>query len=407
MLVSRPGDPSRLALRATYGLLLSTDGGNDWDWVCERAVGYGGNEDPSLAITGSGVIVVGTFEGTMRSTDGGCHWSANSDWPSSVIDLTTRPTATDHVYALTSRYEAMGDAGASYRSELYVSNDAGAHWSSRSIVDAALLVDSIEVAPSDPNRAYISAVRTRAHESEGVLLRSNDDGAHWEEHRFPIARADRGIYIAAIDLKNPDRVYLRASSVDASELFVTSDGGKTAQAIFHGGPLPGFALANAGQTIFAGGPKDGLLRASVGDLHFETVTHTPIQCLTAIGEALWNCAPTTEGYVLGASNDRGAHFSPRLTLTGMRGPLKCESPSAMGVCAQEWSALQSTITRDSSSDASSTAPAARATSAKRSTFGCTIHREKSGDSAAPLSLLVLVAWTLRLRVWRRRRSGYS
>jgi len=66
MLVARPGDPSRLAMRATYGLLLSSDGGSSWDWVCERAVGYGGNEDPSVVISGSGALVVGTFTGTSR-----------------------------------------------------------------------------------------------------------------------------------------------------------------------------------------------------------------------------------------------------------------------------------------------------------------------------------------------------
>ncbi len=66
MLVQKPGDSSHLVLRATYGLLFSNDGGANWDWVCERAIGYSGNEDPTIAISGSGAVIVGTFAAMMQ-----------------------------------------------------------------------------------------------------------------------------------------------------------------------------------------------------------------------------------------------------------------------------------------------------------------------------------------------------
>src|SRR3954471_21354188 len=72
-----PGDPNRLWLRATYGLLTSADGGQSWDWICEAAVGYSTQEDPMLAITADGKVLVASVEGVLVSPDHGCSWSAS------------------------------------------------------------------------------------------------------------------------------------------------------------------------------------------------------------------------------------------------------------------------------------------------------------------------------------------
>lgn len=74
-LVAAPGDPSTLTLRTTFGVLLSRDAAGTFDWICERAVGYGGVEDPSLAMTSATSIVAGTFEGVTVSANGGCGWT--------------------------------------------------------------------------------------------------------------------------------------------------------------------------------------------------------------------------------------------------------------------------------------------------------------------------------------------
>ena len=346
--VSQPGNPKSIALRATYGLLLSKDEGAIWDWVCESAIGYSGNEDPSLVLTASGAIVVGAFNGTSRSIDGGCHWSRDVTWPTSVIDLTVRPNTPNRIYAVTSAFSKMSDAGENlYASGLFVSEDAGAHWTSRTAFDPSLLIDSVEVAPNDPSRAYVSAARYSDHEVIGVVLASDDDGAHWKEHHVALIAGEHGIYVAAVDPKNAARLYLRSAGVDTSRLLVSDDGALTVREIARGALFQGFALADDGATIFAG-DKNGLQRAASKDDRFDHVSTASIQCLTSIGATLWACVPTTTGYVLGASGDHGATFASKLKLDGMRGPLRCTAPSAMDICAADWSALQSLINPNAS-----------------------------------------------------------
>jgi hypothetical protein len=375
--VVQPGNPQTMALRATYGVLISKDAGTNWDWICEPAIGMGGVEDPSVVLTASGAIVIGTFNGLSRSSDGGCHWSHDVAWPASVVDLTTRPTSPNRIYAVTNTFSKMTDAAELlYASELFISDDAGAHWSSRTKLDPTLMIDSIEVAPNDSKRVYVSAVT----ETRGALLVSDDDGAHFKRREIKLIAQERGVYIAAVDPRNAARVYVRTANADASRLLVSDDAGISFREISHGASLKGFALADDGATIFAG-DESGLLRASSEDDRFDRVSKIPIQCLTAVGKDLWACAPTGVGYVLGASSDRGATFSSKLTLAGMR-ELRCVSPSSMDVCAEDWSALESLVAPSPTMDAS-IAPTAREATAteKRSRFSCSTNRSSASESA--------------------------
>lgn len=388
MLVQRPGDPARLALRATFGVVVSSDGGKNWDWICERAMGFGGSEDPSIYISGSGAILVGTFEGMRRSTDGGCHFAHDASWPQNVVDLTARPAEPDRVYAVTSRFSSTTDAGNSFVSQLFVSNDAGATWSLRSTLDPSLVVESVEVAPSDPERVYVSALVPDAAHMNGALLESDDDGAHWRAHRVSLGLTEQGLYVAAVDPKNASRVYLRTSAVDAGRVFATNDAGKTM-----GGPLlqeknalSAFALADEGNTVYAGG-FGGVWSGASKDDHLTKASSTHVQCLTAIGSALWSCNPTGEGFVVGKSIDRGAKFAPVLTLSGMRGPLRCASPSDVDSCAADWPALRDLVGGSKPAPGkTSEQPAAAKPTAKKNWLGCAA----SPAAPAPVSFVAIV-----------------
>src|SRR5690348_8780189 len=64
------GDPNHLAAGLTFGAILSQDGGATWQWMCEKAVGYGGMYDPDYAYTASGALFATTFDGLRVMRDG-------------------------------------------------------------------------------------------------------------------------------------------------------------------------------------------------------------------------------------------------------------------------------------------------------------------------------------------------
>src|SRR5690242_9544521 len=49
-IVIDPGNPSHIVARSTFGLLDSDDGGKNFRWICETAIGYFGVEDPPIAV---------------------------------------------------------------------------------------------------------------------------------------------------------------------------------------------------------------------------------------------------------------------------------------------------------------------------------------------------------------------
>ena len=65
-----PNDASLMLVPATFGLLVSKDSGQTFNWVSEETVGYGGVYDPDYAIGSQGEIYATTFDGLKRSTDG-------------------------------------------------------------------------------------------------------------------------------------------------------------------------------------------------------------------------------------------------------------------------------------------------------------------------------------------------
>src|SRR4051794_38067835 len=87
--VFAPADDDAVFVRVTFGLLVSRDKARSWRWICERAIGFSGLEDPSYVVTKSGAIVAGLFDGIRVSRDGGCSWEVVSTDARVFVDLTT------------------------------------------------------------------------------------------------------------------------------------------------------------------------------------------------------------------------------------------------------------------------------------------------------------------------------
>jgi MYXO-CTERM domain-containing protein len=403
-----PGKPSTMMLRTTFGVLLSTDKGVTWNWVCESAMGFGSTvEDPSLGITSSGAIVAGLFNGLSVSPDTGCDWAfVGGPLAGQVIaDVVVRPDSPNTALALTSTY--AGNGGVSlFSSQIYRSADGGATWAAYGApIDPTVLTETLEVAASDPHRVYVTGLRGTASTLSASLFVSTDDAAHWTEEPIPIdlGMMEDGVYIAAVDPTMPDRVYVRTntSTATSSRLLVTNgagDAGATFTVAYTGGPMLGFALSPDGSSVYLGGPMDGLQVAAASDLKFAKQSSIHVQCLTWSGTTLYACSDEVSGFILGGSADQGKTWSPILHLATIRGPLACPgSSAAQEQCPSQWPAVASTlgIPIDAGlGDGGTGGGGSRG-------CGCRAGDGAAGGGAAMLVVIVgLVAGRRRRRQWR-------
>jgi hypothetical protein len=343
-IVFSPTSPSLVITRATYGILPSYDDGRTWSFLCEDALGLPqmATEDPAMGLTAQNALVAGLQmpAGLEVSRDNGCNWTcaAGSLANESIVDIAVRPDAPDTVVALTNT-PLPADAGGGTYSQVFRSTDDGATWTPIGApLDPSVIATTIDVAPSDPHRLYVSATRGFGPTRTASLFASTDDGATWTEWPAPFEPGtETSIYIGGVDPSDADRVYLRTDG--ASRLFVTapSDGGLSFQTILTlTGNMLGFALSPDGSKIYAGSEIDGLFvgdRATMTFLHrSSTVLGTEagardihVQCLAARAGELWACADEPSGFIVGVSTDDGATFSPRLHLNGVEAPIACTS----------------------------------------------------------------------------------
>ena len=344
-----PVDDAAVFVRVTFGLLVSRDHAHTWRWICERAIGFSGLEDPSYVVTSSGAIVAGLFDGIRVSRDGGCSWETVSTEARVFVDLTVR--ADGAILALASSYDRHSDAGSLYKSQLFLSTDDAHSFASLGArMDPTLLAESVEVAPSDMKRIYVSAVRDADAGRKGVMLVSSDAGKQWTERAVELAPKELAPFIAAVDATRPDRVYVRTSASPESptRLLVTTDAARTYRKLLTAkGPLLGFSLAPDGESLHVGGPDDGLLTGRVEANDLVRAAPLKVQCLALRGDVLWACSNEASGFVAGTSSDRGSTFAARLHLRDIGGPLECrQGTSVVKDCETDWRKLRSDLGLD-------------------------------------------------------------
>lgn len=328
-------DPSHLVLRATFGLLLSSDNGVSWRWVCESALGFQGDLDPALAIFENGGVVAG-FAGDLRvSRAGGCDWSSpfGSGSKENLLDATLDPGDAGSALFVSRRQDASGQAHLLLAKQDLSTSPLGTPLGD----DLSPL--TLEVAPSAPQRIYVTAI---ASDLTSQLLRSDDRGETWE--RLPIEpHPALPAFIAAVDPENPDRLYLRLDDSTTDYLLVSDDAGTSFQRAFSlDTELLGFALSPDGKRVALGGPGAGLFLADAGDLAFRS-SPAPIanlSCLQWTRGALFACGnETADGFTLATSTDGGESFAPLFHLRDLE-PLSCDADTDVGTrCEAAWPAV--------------------------------------------------------------------
>jgi photosystem II stability/assembly factor-like uncharacterized protein len=412
--VVAPNDPQMLVLRTTFGVLVSRDRGENWDWICEQAIGYPNGEEAFLGVTASSTIVGGTFGGLVLSSDHGCSWTGSRDLTSGspIGDLTVSPAAPEVVVALSSAFMGGTQGQLSYATQLFATDDNGAHWARLGEpLTPTTKALTVEVSKSDPGRIYVSGTRARDDGSGwvGVLFVSRDAGAHWREWTLELTDDERAPYIAGVDPTNGDRVYVRTFGV-TGRLLVSDDAGESFRAVFSGGQLLGFALSPDGSRVYVGGPVDGLWVADAAELQFEQKSDIAVRCLTASGRDLFVCSTEESGFTLGATQNEGDVLTPLLTYATIRGPLVCPSEASAAVCPSLWSNQRAALgigggtacaTENGTSQAEGGAPPAVEEQATRSKHGCSMPPVPLANGT---HVYVAVAITTSTLLRRRRKA---
>lgn len=320
-----------MALRTTFGLVISRDAGQHFEWVCEEAL-FAPQEpsetpDPALIVGADGTVQYG-FEWGVRRIEA-CNISPSPSVAERVIvDLAADPSG-ETVYAVEG---IPGEANGVFRA------------STRSLVFEPLAVPApsvlfltVETAASDPQRLYFTGLDSATNAPR--VMRSDDAGR--TVRTLPaLAREVDSAFLSGVGPTDANLVFLRALVGTGTALYRSTDGGERfSVALRFRGPMLGFAQ-DAARTVWVGGPDDGLFRSDDGGATFEPVSNFAVYCLAHHAGALYVCADwVREGWALGRSTDRGARFEPLLRLDQITGGVACGVGQAVG-CDARWPGLR-------------------------------------------------------------------
>jgi hypothetical protein len=410
-LVVDPNNEKRLVLRTTYGLTISVDGGATWEWICEAAMGYGEViEDPPVALTADGTLLVGTSAGMRISRNGGCDWTT-PDGPIGISPVTDVALARSDPSRGVAVITYIDDGGVSVL-QLYATADNGGTWTLVSAIPSNwTYVSTVDVAPSNPDRVYVAG--SGGKPVDGLFGRSDDGGKSWKT--TSLGTGYDILYIGAIAPDDPDRVYARLDSDPSNRFFLSTDGGSFREVFHIDQKMLGFALSRDGATIALGGPA-GLWLGGLSDpTTLPKVNSFGPACLAWSSATLYACADeSVAGFELGVSNDRGASVQPLFRLSDVK-QSSCAASSMTGsICPAYWPPGKApsargglddaSVVSNAEADASADAAPGSAGKASGDSSGCGCRLPSGKSAGLPIGMSVLAcARALRRRLSARRK----
>jgi hypothetical protein len=345
-LVVAPDDPRHVVVRATYGTLVSHDGGRTFQLVCEQAIGTTGDADPMLGVFAGGTMVAGVVAGISSTSDDGCSWAKLPGFSPRqyVVDVTVQKDDPRSGVVVSS---TDADAGG-FDTVLFETSDGGKTFRRMGVaLGKDVLAQTVEVARSDPRRVYVSGTVMRGGASQTpVILRSDDRGKTFVRTELSAFGVGTSAWISAVDPRAPGTLYVRLRTTDKDRLLVSTDGARTFQERFvAAGSLTGFALSPDGEEVALGGAADGVQLARTKDFVFARTSDVHAQCLTWTAAGLYACGVEwLDHFVVGLSTDRGKTFAA-LAHMAEACPMRCAPGSTVGqMCTGElWRATASTL----------------------------------------------------------------
>lgn len=338
VIVGPAGPTQEIVLRATFGLVWSHDGGRTFDWVCEQSIGFEGNWDPPTVFATSSLLV-GLPDG-LTSSNAGCTFARNTTvGRTQIIDLAATMDG-QRVFAI----EGVPVA----QNRIFFSTNGGADFTVGARTPMNVILDTIEFAPSNPQRVYVTGSDPGTRTAR--LFRS-DDGGRSVTMLPPLPLGTNAAFVSGVAFNQPDDLWLRVQNDRGSDLLRSTDGGMTFRRAYPGvGELLGFALSSDGR-VWVGGSDDGLQFSQTGET-FSQISPVKVSCLRHRDGVLYLCADwINEPFALARWRDGAPALEPMLQFDQIRGPANCDPASSTSVeCAPRWPVLQQTLRRRPAGD---------------------------------------------------------
>jgi hypothetical protein len=289
-----------------------------------------------IAVTANGTTVTTKFDGAVTISDG-CTFNQPAELAGKNIGDVALYRSMPHSLAA---FSSDSRPGGGFESQIFRSDDDGRTWAPLgSTLPVDFLPLTVDVAPSDASRLYLSGRLDGASDYSSVLLRSHDGGMTFERTQIPESAQHHLAYISAVHPSDPDRMYLRVWSPTGTAIWISDDGGATFRKVFTGtDQLFGFAVSPTGDEITFGGPGDGIWVGSADGTNLARRSDVRPTCLSWSADGLFVCADAkVDGFSLGRSRDRGATFENMLVFSSLCGDTGCSADSGVfGTCAKNW-----------------------------------------------------------------------
>lgn len=275
----QPGNDQHIVAGMTFGVVLSKDGGATWNWMCERAVGYGGMYDPDYVYTNTGAIFATTFDGLKVMRDD-CTFAAT---PPGMTFVSKAEHGPDNAIYYAAADATTGD------SKIYKSTDDGMTFPiSANPGQAGDWWSSLMVAPSEPKRIYLTGYRLDLNNPKVFLLFTSSDGGMsytaMSMNGITTVSPNSVIEVVGIDPDNPSVVYAKVTFENGSSgdsIYKSTNAGSSWTKILSKNSNFGLAfLARKDGSCVAGTRELGAWKSATCDTNWTDLAGAPhIGCL--------------------------------------------------------------------------------------------------------------------------------
>ena len=331
------GNDQHIVAGMTFGVVVSKDGGATWQWMCERAVGYGGQYDPDYVYTTSGAVFATTFDGLKVMRDG-CSFVSTPPGMTFVSKAESGPDGALY-------YAAADPADA----KIYKSTDDGLTFPTSA--NPGLPGDwwsSLAVAPSNASRVYVTGYRLDGQNPKiHLLFTSTTGGASYTPMTMNLAgggtmtvSANSTIEIVGISPASDTTIYAKVSFENGTmgdSIYKSTNAGQTWTKILSKNSNYGlaFLVRKVGTTIscVAGTRELGAWVSTNCDTNWTALTNAPhIGCLYQdTAGTVWACTQNYASPQLNLPSDEYGIMKSN-DLTTWTGVLKYQDIQAPVAC---------------------------------------------------------------------------